>query len=81
MLASLAIALLQGGKRAVYLPDCRQLARYPSEYLKDALALTYAGDLEAQSEFLQCATGQALVCGALIERRRWGKHCTSSSTT
>ena len=61
MLAALAIALLQGGKRAVYLPDCRQLARYPSEYLKDALALTYAGDLEAQSEFLQCATGQALV--------------------
>ena len=61
MLAVLAVMLLQGRKKAVYLPDCRQLARYPSEYLKDALALTYTGDLEAQSEFLQCATGQALV--------------------
>ena len=57
MLAALDVMLLQGRKKAVYLPDCRQLARYPLEYLKDALALTYAGDREAQSEILQCATG------------------------
>lgn len=57
MLAALDVMLLQGRKKAVYLPDCRQLARYPLEYLKDALALTCAGDREAQSEILQCATG------------------------
>ena len=62
MLAALAIILLQEGEKAVHLPDFRQLAQYPSEYLEDTLALAYAGDLEAQSEFLQCATGQALVC-------------------
>ena len=61
MLAALAIILLQEGRKVVYLPDCRQFARYPTEYLKDALVLTYAGDLEAQSELVQCATGQALV--------------------
>ena len=53
VLAALAISLLRGGKKAVFLPDSRQFARYPLGYLKHALVLTYAGDLEAQSESLQ----------------------------
>ena len=61
MLAALAIKLPQEGKGAVYLSDCRQLARCPAKYLKDALVLTYSGDPEAQSGFLQYTTAQALV--------------------
>ena len=37
--------MILGGKKAI--PDCQQLARYPSDHLKHALAPTYAGDLGA----------------------------------
>jgi len=61
ILAALAIRLMQQERKVVYLPDCRRLVRSFLTYLKSALVLTYAGDLETQSKFLKCATGQALV--------------------
>lgn len=61
MLAALAIVLIWAGKKVVYLPDCRRLARSFLTYLKSALVLTYAGDLQTQTQFLQCTTDRSLV--------------------
>jgi len=70
MLAALVIVLITRKKKVVYLPDCRQLVRDFLAYLKNALVLTYAGDLETQCELLKYTRGQALV--------RW---CTLRATS
>jgi len=61
MLAALVIVLISRKKKVIYLLDSRQLARDFLTYLKKALVLTYAGDLETQCELFQHTTGQALV--------------------
>ncbi|CAB5198873.1 unnamed protein product [Rhizophagus irregularis] len=56
ILATIVCFLLRTGKRVVYLPDCRELARDPEYYIKSALFLTYANDSAKMSEIHSCVT-------------------------
>ena len=60
ILAVLSVALIKKGYKVVYLPDCGRLARSFTEYLKNALLLTYANDTGAQEEFLGCQNANEL---------------------
>jgi hypothetical protein len=44
--AALAVVLIRGKRRVVYLPDCRGRVRSLWTYMTNALVLTYAGDLK-----------------------------------
>jgi hypothetical protein len=50
ILATIACFLLRTGRRVVYLPDCRELAKTPENYFKLALILAYTDDIKKISE-------------------------------
>jgi hypothetical protein len=52
ILATIACFLLRTGKRVVYLPDCRELAKKPENYIKLALILAYTDDIKKISEIM-----------------------------
>ncbi|GES90603.1 hypothetical protein GLOIN_2v1786107 [Rhizophagus clarus] len=61
ILATIACFLLRTGKRVVYLPDCRELAKDPEDYIKLALILAYADNIEEINEISACKTTDDIV--------------------
>ncbi|RIB14433.1 hypothetical protein C2G38_1656486 [Gigaspora rosea] len=69
ILTAIACFLIRIGKRVVYLPDCRELAVNPVEYIKSALFLTYVDDDVETSEINACKNFDQIIafCGSLDE--------------
>jgi hypothetical protein len=61
ILATIVCFLLRTGKRVVYLPDCRDLANDPVDYVKSALYLAYADKSAKISEIHACETLDEIV--------------------
>ncbi|RGB24114.1 hypothetical protein C1646_633179 [Rhizophagus diaphanus] len=61
ILATIACFLLRTGKRVVYLPDCHELAKKPENYIKLALFLAYADNIEKINEISACKTTDDIV--------------------
>jgi hypothetical protein len=54
ILSAITCFLLRTGNRVVYLPDCRQLAMDPVDYVKSALFLAYHDDDKRINEISSC---------------------------
>ncbi|RUS13751.1 hypothetical protein BC938DRAFT_477695, partial [Jimgerdemannia flammicorona] len=54
ILAAMVCLLLQQGKRVVFLPDCRAMAKGFPEYLQAALLLTFADNVYYQKKIYNC---------------------------
>ncbi|CAG8559834.1 42296_t:CDS:2 [Gigaspora margarita] len=69
ILTAIACFLIRIGKRVVYLPDCRELAVDPMEYIKSALFLTYMDDDAKTSEINACESFDQIIkfCRSLDE--------------
>ncbi len=61
ILATIVCLLLRTGKRVVYLPDCRELAKDPEDYIKLALILAYTDNIEKINEISACKTTNDIV--------------------
>ncbi|CAG8643231.1 4952_t:CDS:2 [Ambispora gerdemannii] len=70
VLTAIACYLLRSGRRVVYLPDCRELAVNPVEYIKSALFLTYVDDDAKISEINACENFDQIIkfCESLDEK-------------
>ncbi|CAG8646276.1 13052_t:CDS:2, partial [Acaulospora morrowiae] len=69
ILTAIACFLLRSERRVVYLPDCRELALNPVNYIKSALFLTYVDDNAKISEINACENFDQIVkfCESLNE--------------
>ncbi|RUS24678.1 hypothetical protein BC938DRAFT_473241, partial [Jimgerdemannia flammicorona] len=65
ILAAMVCLLLQQGKRVVFLPDCRPMAMFFSEYLKSALLLTFADSVYYQKKIYNCMSVNDIVSFSL----------------
>ena len=61
ILATIVCLLLRTGKRVVYLPDCRELAKDLEDYIKLALILAYTDNIEKINEISACKTTNDIV--------------------
>jgi hypothetical protein len=69
ILAAIACLLLRYGKRVAYLPDCRELAADPIDYIKSALFLTYVDDDAKINKIDACKNFDQIIefCGPLSQ--------------
>ncbi|CAI2193415.1 8083_t:CDS:2 [Funneliformis geosporum] len=61
ILATIACFLFRTGKRVVYLPDCRELARDTKDYVKSALYLAYENNSDKINKIYTCETLDEIV--------------------
>ncbi|RUS25481.1 hypothetical protein BC938DRAFT_472101, partial [Jimgerdemannia flammicorona] len=65
ILAAMVCLLLQQGKRVVFLPDCRAMARFFPEYLQSALLLTFVDSVYYQKKIYNCMSVNDIVSFSL----------------